>query len=79
MRLLKILFNLYNIYNKGGIGGNKIGITFCFTIKASAIYKSGGEDNSYTIIDFRYEHLINPSISTYSPIVVKVIRQQFGT
>ena len=76
---IKNFVNLYNIYNKGGIGGNKIGITFCFTIKASAIYKSGGEDNSYTIIDFRYEHLINPSISTYSPIVVKVIRQQFGT
>ena len=77
---IKNYVNIYNIYNIGGIGGNNIGITFCFTIKANASYKSGnGEDNTYTIIDFRYNHLINPSVEKFSPIVVKIIRQQFGT
>lgn len=68
--------NLYNIYNTGGIGGVTKGITISFKLTAFSIYKNGiGADNSYTILDFRYNHLINPKSSEDSPIIVKLIRQ----
>lgn len=70
--------NLYNIYSENnGIGGEKTGITFTFTVKTAVNFIEGtGDDvdNSYTIIDFRYDHLINATTVDDSPIVVKVIR-----
>lgn len=68
--------NLYNIYSENdGIGGKNTGITFTFTIKTAVNFIEGtGVDNSYTIIDFRYDHLINATTVDDSPIVVKVIR-----
>ena len=72
--------NLYNIYNNietyfNYVGGNSKGITFSMKIKAYATYKSGGQDNAYTIIDFSYDHLIRPNIANYSPIIIKIIKQ----
>lgn len=72
--------NLYNIYNNiethfNYVGGNTKGITFSMKIKAYATYKSGGQDNAYTIIDFSYDHLIRPNIANYSPITIKIIKQ----
>tara|TARA_B100000795_G_C22806145_1_gene444984 strand:- start:310 stop:2274 length:1965 start_codon:yes stop_codon:yes gene_type:complete len=72
---IKNQVNLYNIYNKNDIGGESIGITFTFTIKTSVIYKDyQNADNSYTVLDFNYNHIINPSTLDYSPIVIKLVR-----
>ena len=77
---IKNVVNLYNIYNTGGIGGNSKGITISFKLTAFSSYKSGiGADNSYTVLDFRYNHLINPKTSEDAPIIVKLIRQNTAT
>jgi len=69
--------NLYNIYNNDSdIGGNLKGITFSLTLKANAYYKPNiGDDNSYNILDFRYNHLINENVSLRSPIIIEIIKQ----
>ena len=73
---IKNIVNLYNIYNSGGIGGTKKGITISLKLTAFSLYNSTiGADNSYTLLDFRYNHLINPKISEDAPIIVKLIRQ----
>lgn len=73
---IKNVVNLYNIYNSGGIGGAIKGITISLKLTAFSSYKSSiGADNSYTLLDFRYNHLINPRISEDAPIIVKLIRQ----
>lgn len=73
---IKNVVNLYNIYNSGGIGGAIKGITISLKLTAFSSYKSSiGADNSYTLLDFRYNHLINPKISEDAPIIVKLIRQ----
>lgn len=77
---IKNIVNLYNIYNSGGIGGTTKGITISFKISALSSYKDfDGADNSYTLLDFRYNHLINPDISNDAPIIVKLIRQNSDT
>ena len=73
---IKNVVNLYNIYNSGGIGGAAKGITISLKLTAFSSYKNFvGADNSYTLLDFRYNHLINPKISEDAPIIVKLIRQ----
>ena len=73
---IKNVVNLYNIYNSGGIGGAIKGITISLKLTAFSSYKNfPGADNSYTLLDFRYNHLINPKISEDAPIIVKLIRQ----
>jgi hypothetical protein len=73
---IKNVVNLYNIYNSGGIGGAIKGITISLKLTAFSSYKNFvGADNSYTLLDFRYNHLINPKISEDAPIIVKLIRQ----
>lgn len=72
--------NLYNIYNNienhtNNVGGTSKGITFTMKIKAFAAYKDGGQDNSYSIIDFSYDHIIRPSVANFSPISIKIIKQ----
>ena len=70
---IKNVVNLYNIYNSGGIGGSVKGITISFKLTAFSSYKTGiGSDNSYTLLDFRYNHLINPKTTEDSPIIVKL-------
>ena len=77
---IKNIVNLYNIYNSGGIGGSIKGITISFKLTAFSSYKNFiGADNSYTLLDFRYNHLINPKISEDAPIIVKLIRQNSET
>jgi len=77
---IKNVVNLYNIYNSGGIGGTKKGITISLKLTAFSLYNSTiGADNSYTLLDFRYNHLINPKISEEAPIIVKLIRQNSET
>lgn len=74
---IKNVVNLYNIYNSGGIGGSTKGITISLKLTAFSSYKNFiGADNSYTLLDFRYNHLINPKISEDAPIIVKLIRQK---
>jgi len=77
---IKNIVNLYNIYNSGGIGGAVKGITISLKLTAFSSYKNFiGADNSYTLLDFRYNHLINPKISEDAPIIVKLIRQNSET
>lgn len=77
---IKNIVNLYNIYNSGGIGGAIKGITISLKLTAFSSYKNFiGADNSYTLLDFRYNHLINPKISEDAPIIVKLIRQNSET
>ena len=77
---IKNVVNLYNIYNSGGIGGAIKGITISLKLTAFSSYKNFiGADNSYTLLDFRYNHLINPKISEDAPIIVKLIRQNSET
>lgn len=77
---IKNVVNLYNIYNSGGIGGSTKGITISLKLTAFSSYKNFiGADNSYTLLDFRYNHLINPKISEDAPIIVKLIRQKSET
>jgi hypothetical protein len=73
--------NLYNIYNNDSdIGGDLKGITFSLTLKANASYKPNiGDDNSYNILDFRYNHLINNNISLHTPVIIEIIKQSPAT
>ena len=71
---IKNVVNLYNIYNSGGIGGETKGITISLKLTASSLYNSIGANNSYTLLYFSYNHLINPKTSENAPIIVKLIR-----
>ena len=72
---IKNIVNLYNIYNSGGIGGETKGITISLKLTANSSYNnSTNADNSYTLLDFNYNHLINPKTSENAPIIVKLIR-----
>jgi len=67
--------NIYNIYNnEENIGGSKVGISFSFDVKASAIYNSL-TDNSYTILHFGYDHLKNIKNNLTFPIIIKLIKK----
>ena len=73
---IKNIVNLYNIYNSGGIGGETKGITISLKLTANSSYNNSIDaDNSYTLLDFNYNHLINPTTSEKAPIIVKLIRQ----
>jgi hypothetical protein len=67
--------NIYNIYNNElSIGGNRIGITISFTIKANIEYFNY-INNEYIIFYFGYDHLINTSTFGRVPIYVRAIKQ----
>lgn len=67
--------NIYNIYNnEENIGGDTVGISFSFDIKASATYDSL-KDNSYTILHFGYDHLKNIKNDLSFPIIIKLIKK----
>ena len=67
--------NIFNIYNnEENIGGDKIGISFSFDIKASATYNSS-TDNSYTILHFDYDHVNNIKETLTFPIIIKLIKK----
>jgi len=65
--------NIYNIYNnEENIGGNTVGISFSFDIKAHSTYNSL-TNNIYTILHFGYDHLKNIKNNLTFPIIIKLI------
>ena len=75
--------NIYNIYanyvntygNETLIGGNEIGITYSFKVKAEAIYNYDySKDNTYCIFSFGYYHLWNQTNTNYTAMTVNVLK-----
>ena len=79
--------NIYNIYanyvntygNETLIGGNEIGITYSFKVKAEAIYNYDySKDNTYCIFSFGYYHLWNQTNTNYTAMTVNVLKKIEG-
>ena len=79
--------NIYNIYanyvntygNETLIGGNEIGITYSFKVKAEAIYNNDySKDNTYCIFSFGYYHLWNQTNTNYTAMTVNVLKKIEG-
>ena len=75
--------NIYNIYanyvntygNETLIGGNELGITYSFKVKAEAIYNNDySKDNTYCIFSFGYYHLWNQTNTNYTAMTVNVLK-----
>jgi len=75
--------NIYNIYanyvntygNETLIGGNELGITYSFKVKAEAIYNYDySKDNTYCIFSFGYYHLWNQTNTNYTAMTVNVLK-----
>jgi len=79
--------NIYNIYanyvntygNETLIGGNELGITYSFKVKAEAIYNYDySKDNTYCIFSFGYYHLWNQTNTNYTAMTVNVLKKIEG-
>ena len=79
--------NIYNIYanyvntygNETLIGGNELGITYSFKVKAEAIYNNDySKDNTYCIFSFGYYHLWNQTNTNYTAMTVNVLKKIEG-
>ena len=79
--------NIYNIYanyvntygNETLIGGNEIGITYSFKVKAEAIYNYDySKDNTYCIFSFGYYHLWNQTNTNYTAMTVNLLKKIEG-
>jgi hypothetical protein len=79
--------NIYNIYanyvntygNETLIGGNELGITYSFKVKAEAIYNYDySKDNTYCIFSFGYYHLWNQTNTNYTAMTVNLLKKIEG-
>ena len=75
-RFLEVVKKLREKYpTKTLIGGNELGITYSFKVKAEAIYNYDySKDNTYCIFSFGYYHLWNQTNTNYTAMTVNVLK-----